>query len=276
MGALKELTEHAGPIGSAVHELYLAILREGGQVRASGLSPDDTPVLERLLQLGLVDTRVEDAAYAAVNPRTAGSRISAELRAAGVRLLGKADEVPVLLGDLTRAYDAAPRRPDRTGVVEHVQDFTKIRHRIAQLDTACSEELRAGSPVPCPERTAQADARLRPAGGGDPAGADGSAAASIEDSAVVGFLVACFERDRERAQRVQWGGPTPERGPYSVHAAIAHLLSQGLTRRSIAGRLGLGERTVAGHISRLREEHDAETLFQLGWQMRGARDGAGE
>ena len=109
-----------------------------------------------------------------------------------------------------------------------------------------------------------------------PAGADGSAAAFNGDSTVVGFLVVCFERDWERAQRVQWGGPTPERGTHSVHAAIAHLLSQGLTRRSIAGRLGLGERTVAGHISRLREEHDAEALFQLGWQIRGARGGAGE
>jgi uncharacterized protein YciI len=37
--------------------------------------------------------------------------------------------------------------------------------------------------------------------------------------------------------------------------------------------MGLSERTVAGHIDRLRELYDAETLFQLGRQMRGARTG---
>ncbi|MEV7597601.1 LuxR C-terminal-related transcriptional regulator [Kitasatospora sp. NPDC089797] len=50
------------------------------------------------------------------------------------------------------------------------------------------------------------------------------------------------------------------------------MLARGLTQRSIAARLNVSERTVAGHIARLRELHDAETLFQLGWQMRGARD----
>ncbi|MFH9349229.1 hypothetical protein [Kitasatospora sp. NPDC017646] len=48
---------------------------------------------------------------------------------------------------------------------------------------------------------------------------------------------------------------------------------RGLTRRAIASGMGLGERTVAGHIARLREMYDAETLVQLGWQMRGARTG---
>ncbi|MFH8380108.1 LuxR C-terminal-related transcriptional regulator [Kitasatospora sp. NPDC018058] len=50
------------------------------------------------------------------------------------------------------------------------------------------------------------------------------------------------------------------------------MLTQGLAQRAIATRLGLSERTVAGHIARLRERYDAETLFQLGWQMRGTRD----
>ncbi|MFJ9772770.1 hypothetical protein ACIRVF_16270 [Kitasatospora sp. NPDC101157] len=34
-----------------------------------------------------------------------------------------------------------------------------------------------------------------------------------------------------------------------------------------------GERTVAGHIARLRELYEAEALFQPGRQVRGARAG---
>ncbi|MFJ2578417.1 LuxR C-terminal-related transcriptional regulator [Kitasatospora aureofaciens] len=34
---------------------------------------------------------------------------------------------------------------------------------------------------------------------------------------------------------------------------VSHLLAKGLRQRAIAGRLGLSERTVAGHIARLRE-----------------------
>ncbi|MFD0564291.1 LuxR C-terminal-related transcriptional regulator [Kitasatospora saccharophila] len=49
---------------------------------------------------------------------------------------------------------------------------------------------------------------------------------------------------------------------------IGRLLAQGLTQKAIATRLGLSERTVAGHISRLRDRYGAETLFQLGWLMR--------
>ncbi|WP_371517930.1 hypothetical protein [Kitasatospora sp. NBC_01300] len=36
-------------------------------------------------------------------------------------------------------------------------------------------------------------------------------------------------------------------------------------------RLDLSERTVAGHIARPREPHDAEALFRLVRQMRGDR-----
>ncbi|MFJ1753802.1 LuxR C-terminal-related transcriptional regulator [Kitasatospora sp. NPDC088134] len=111
-----------------------------------------------------------------------------------------------------------------------------------------------------------------------PASADNSSAAFVEDPAVVSFLVDAFERDWERAERIQWGTAGLEgEGTVPVHEQVGRLLAQGLTQRSIAARLGLGERTVAAHISRLRELHDAETLFQLGWQMRGAegpRDGA--
>ncbi|MFE7560880.1 LuxR family transcriptional regulator [Kitasatospora sp. NPDC057500] len=93
------------------------------------------------------------------------------------------------------------------------------------------------------------------------------AAAFIEDPATVEFLLGVFERDWSRAAR-----PTHPAEDTAAHDHIGRLLAQGLTQRAVASRLGLSERTVAGHIARLRELYDAETLFQLGWQMRGEHD----
>ncbi|MFC8716811.1 LuxR C-terminal-related transcriptional regulator [Kitasatospora sp. NPDC057198] len=94
-----------------------------------------------------------------------------------------------------------------------------------------------------------------------------SGAAFIEDRTVVEHLVRLFLRDWERAVRVPWfdvvGRELPE-----VLRRVGELLAAGLTQKALASRLGLSERTVAGHIARLRERYDAETLFQLGWLMR--------
>jgi hypothetical protein len=110
-----------------------------------------------------------------------------------------------------------------------------------------------------------------------PAGPDYASAALVEDPAVVAFLVGMFERDWQRAEPAQWNAATPDAIGLPVHAQVGRLLAQGLTQRMIAGRLGLSERTVAGHISRLRELYDAQTLFQLGWLMRAAAgDSKGE
>ncbi|MCX4747561.1 winged helix-turn-helix transcriptional regulator [Kitasatospora sp. NBC_01287] len=95
-------------------------------------------------------------------------------------------------------------------------------------------------------------------------GSEGAGTATfIEDPFLVGVLVAGFERDWARAERVRWEEPVAAEsdGP------LVALLARGLTQRAIATRLGLSERTVAAQISRLRERHDARTLFQLGWQM---------
>ncbi|MGW4380545.1 LuxR C-terminal-related transcriptional regulator [Kitasatospora sp. NPDC004531] len=104
------------------------------------------------------------------------------------------------------------------------------------------------------------------------ASADNRTAAFIEDRAVVAHLVTVFQRDFARAERVPWqaldGGRLPE-----PLRRVGELLAEGLTQRAIASRLGVGERTVAAHISRLREHYGAQTLFQLGRLMRdGARD----
>ncbi|GAA2824285.1 hypothetical protein GCM10010441_55930 [Kitasatospora paracochleata] len=104
-----------------------------------------------------------------------------------------------------------------------------------------------------------------------PAAADNRSAAFVEDPAVVAVLAAGFLRDWERAERIRW--EVPDRTTEApVHDMVGTLLAQGLTQRAIAGRMGLSERTVAGHIARLRDLYDAETLFQLGWLMRGGVD----
>lgn len=106
-----------------------------------------------------------------------------------------------------------------------------------------------------------------------PASGDGGVAAVISEPATVAFLVAVFERDWARAEVVDWGAE-PQAGT-AGHAAerVGRLLANGLTQRAVATRLGLSERTVAAHISRLRERYGAQTLFQLGWLMRGGHGG---
>ncbi|WP_327678900.1 LuxR C-terminal-related transcriptional regulator [Kitasatospora sp. NBC_00458] len=106
-----------------------------------------------------------------------------------------------------------------------------------------------------------------------PAAPDNTVAALVEDPAVVAFLVNAYEQHWQQAEGVNWAAlAAGTADPAAVHEQVGRLLAQGLTQRTVASRLGLSERTVAGHIARLRELHDAETLFQLGWQMRGARD----
>ncbi|MFF7994122.1 LuxR C-terminal-related transcriptional regulator [Kitasatospora xanthocidica] len=100
---------------------------------------------------------------------------------------------------------------------------------------------------------------------------DNSTAAFISDPAAIAFLVGTFERDWARADTAEAAvlGQVPTR---TVPDRVGRLLARGLTQRAVATRLGLSERTVAAHIARLRDRHGAQTLFQLGWLMRGARD----
>lgn len=105
-----------------------------------------------------------------------------------------------------------------------------------------------------------------------PADPDNNSAAFVEDPAVVDFLVRDFELHWRQAEGVNWAALAAGSTDSLTRDQVGRLLAQGLTQKVIASRLGLSERTVAGHISRLREVYDAETLFQLGWQMRGVRD----
>ncbi|MGW3038632.1 LuxR C-terminal-related transcriptional regulator [Kitasatospora sp. NPDC001159] len=100
-----------------------------------------------------------------------------------------------------------------------------------------------------------------------PAAEDRSRAAFLTDPTTVAYLVAHFERD--------WARATPADrhldSPHPTTVRIGRLLARGLTQRAVATRLGLSERTVAAHISRLRDRYGAQTLFHLGWHLRGQR-----
>ncbi|MQS13269.1 winged helix-turn-helix transcriptional regulator [Streptomyces kaniharaensis] len=101
---------------------------------------------------------------------------------------------------------------------------------------------------------------------------DNSAAAFITDPAVIAHLVGAFERDWARADTTEAAAALGHGQARSTPDRVGRLLARGLTQRAVATRLGLSERTVAAHISRLRDRYGAQTLFQLGWLMRGSRD----
>ncbi|MFI6154202.1 LuxR C-terminal-related transcriptional regulator [Kitasatospora sp. NPDC051170] len=105
-----------------------------------------------------------------------------------------------------------------------------------------------------------------------PADPDNSSAAFVEDPAVVDFLASDFELHWRQAEGVNWAALAAGSTDSATQDQVGRLLAQGLTQKVVATRLGLSERTVAGYIARLRETYDAETLFQLGWQMRSVRD----
>ncbi|MFF1906787.1 LuxR C-terminal-related transcriptional regulator [Kitasatospora sp. NPDC058218] len=320
-----DLLTAALPDGAA-RELYLSILDEGGRIRAAEVGAADEAALASLLQLGLLVPQPLDAAYTAVNPRTLGDRVGAELRATGIELLHQAEHLPDLLDDLSQAYDRSPHRTDATGGVQHVGGVAQIRHLLTQLAQEYPHESLTAQPGGARPAEVLADmlhhargylgrggsirtvyepaARLDPTTAAYaaevtrlgcairllateftrlvifdrtvavvPADTDHTVAALVTDPAVVAFLVGVFEQQWRQAEGVNWSALAAGAAEPAVHDQIGRLLAQGLTQRAIANRLGLSERTVAGHISRLRELYDAETLFQLGWQMRGARTG---
>jgi sugar-specific transcriptional regulator TrmB len=307
---------------AAARALYLAVLREGGRIRAAEVGPADRAALQRLVELGLLVPQLQDAAYSAIDPRAATERIGTEIRLQGARLLTEAEQLPELMGDLTRAYDATPkRRGDSTGV-RYISGKEQIRHELGQLsqefpnegltaqpggprlptempdalDRARRYRERGGTLRTLYERSAKLDpatvrfaAQTAQLGSTTrvlavpfkrflvfdravaviPAASDYSSAAVVDDPATVAFAADTFETLWQQAEGVNWASLAAGSAEPAVHERVAGLLAQGLTQRSIASRLGLSERTVASHIARLRELYDAETLFQLGWHMRG-------
>ncbi|WP_406201482.1 LuxR C-terminal-related transcriptional regulator [Kitasatospora sp. NBC_01560] len=317
-------TGQPGEPDEEARRLYLAILAVGGRIPTADVPERDRTALQRLVATGLLMPNAMDACYIAVSPRAVSDRLGAELRSEATRLLVRAENLPGALDTLTRAYDAMPRQPDRSGGAVYIEGHVHIRHRISQLVSDCRTEVLTAQPGHRPAdalkiallqdvQLLQRGCTLRtiyqPVAVSEPAARsyaaevtrrgslirtldepfqrlfvfdrsvavisaadDHSAAAFITDQATIGYLVNAFERDWVRAEATDWI-TAPGRGPAGdAPDRVGRLLSRGLTQRAVATRLGLSERTVAAHISRLRERYGAQTLFQLGWLMRGGRD----
>ncbi|GHF28955.1 hypothetical protein GCM10018790_03010 [Kitasatospora xanthocidica] len=312
-------------LDAAAREFYREILKEGGRLHVGDIRPEDEPVVEQLIDLGLLVLHGADGVYSAVNPRTVSDRLGADLRDEGTRLLARAALVPDLLEDLSQAYEAERRRREPAGGVQRVEGMVEIRHLLAQLVKDHPHEALTALPgrfhPPTQRQDGLAQTRRYIERGGSvrtiyqpqarldrdqveyaaettrlgsririldvpfsrvlifdrtvaliSAAPDNGVAAVVQDSAMVAYLVGVFEQHWQQAQVVDWVAMAAGLIEPAAHEHVGRLLARGLTQRAIATRLGLSERTVAGHIARLREQYDAETLFQLGWQMRGARD----
>ncbi|WP_157032095.1 helix-turn-helix domain-containing protein [Kitasatospora cheerisanensis] len=96
---------------------------------------------------------------------------------------------------------------------------------------------------------------------------DNERAAVVRDEPVIAYLVNTFELCWERAIPFLDGNDVPVEVVSLLRQNIIRMLLQGVGHRVIARNLGLSERTLARHIAELREEYDAETLFQLGWKL---------
>ncbi|MFJ9693106.1 LuxR C-terminal-related transcriptional regulator [Kitasatospora sp. NPDC101183] len=306
----------------AARELFREVLAQGGRLRLTDIRPEDEPAVRQLADLGLLDLRIADSSYSAVNPRVVSERLGTDLRERSAQLLARAALVPELLDDLAQAYDAAPRRAEPVGGVQRVTDTGEIRHLLSQFARDHPHEVLSAQPgkvhPPAHRADSLAQTRRYIAMGGAirtlyepqarlarehvefavesvkagsrirvlnavftralifdrtvaviPAAPDNSEAVVVEEPVMVAYMADVFEQQWRRAQTVDWEALAAGPAAPVAHDQVGRLLAQGLTQRAIASRLGLSERTVAAHIARLRELYDAETLFQLGWQMQG-------
>lgn len=101
-----------------------------------------------------------------------------------------------------------------------------------------------------------------------PSPAETSVAIAIRDPAVVAYLVDMFERYWDRARPFT----NTERDMLSTIAAeqramTIRMLIEGHSDATCAKRMGVSPRTYAAYVSDLKEEHEAQTRFQLGYRM---------
>ncbi|MFD7448213.1 LuxR family transcriptional regulator [Kitasatospora sp. NPDC059827] len=210
----------------------------------------------------------------------------------GVRRMAGMQEIRHLISQLVKDYphEALCAQPGGARPLEHMNDSLKQSRRYIEAGgsvrttfepSVCSdpptvgfalESTRIGAPIRVLEGTFTRTLIFDRTVAMIPAASDNTVVAVVDDPAMVAYLVGVFEQQWAQALAVDWALLAAGSSP-ATYEQVGRLLARGLTQRAIASRMGLSERTVAGHIARLREVYDAETLFQLGWQMRGARTG---
>ncbi|GJF29074.1 hypothetical protein KNE206_17740 [Kitasatospora sp. NE20-6] len=101
-----------------------------------------------------------------------------------------------------------------------------------------------------------------------PVAGDLNVAAFVHDEAVVNYLIdEVFERNWNRGLDFDGSNAVPQEVVSGLRQAIIDLLLKGTNHRVIARKLGISERTLARHIAEMREEHNVESLFQLGYVL---------
>lgn len=101
-----------------------------------------------------------------------------------------------------------------------------------------------------------------------PGSEDNSIAVAVREPAVVGYLVDVFERAWERGRPFANKETATLRGIAAEQRAMTiRMLIEGHADPVSAKRLGVSPRTYAGYVADLKAEYEAETRFQLGYQM---------
>ncbi|MFE4975394.1 hypothetical protein ACFRAR_25235 [Kitasatospora sp. NPDC056651] len=107
-----------------------------------------------------------------------------------------------------------------------------------------------------------------------PVADDMSLAAFIHDQSVIRYLAdEVFERNWARALEFSGNRTVPQEVVSRLRQTIIELLLSGTNHRVIARRLGISERTLARHIAEMREDHNVDSLFQLGYVLGRASQG---
>ncbi|MFJ9693110.1 helix-turn-helix domain-containing protein [Kitasatospora sp. NPDC101183] len=107
-----------------------------------------------------------------------------------------------------------------------------------------------------------------------PVADDMALAAFIHDQSVIKYLAEeVFERNWSRALEFDGATTVPHQVVSRLRQTIIDLLLAGTNHRVIARRLGISERTLARHLAEMRQDHNVESLFQLGYVLgRAAQD----
>lgn len=101
-----------------------------------------------------------------------------------------------------------------------------------------------------------------------PGSDDMRVAVAIREPAIVAYLVDVFERAWERGRPFgDKDGGTLRRIAAEQRSMTIRMLIEGHADPVSAKRLGVSPRTYAGYVAELKGEYDAETRFQLGYQM---------
>lgn len=95
-----------------------------------------------------------------------------------------------------------------------------------------------------------------------------SAALAIRDTSLVAYLVDMFERSWERARPFTNRETSLMKDIAAEQRAMTiRMLIEGHADPASAKRLGVSPRTYAGYVADLKTEYDAQTRFQLGYEM---------